>query len=137
MKLSFITNNLKMKKKQIIILFFVGMLAFFSYETNAQQLPQLTEKFEVKFNQESIQKSSLTLDIKSLDFKSELQSRRFFDAISDNLISYKLDYKRKTVLITLQQANLKNPWKASEWNTYFADHRKRYLSYFESISNKK
>lgn len=126
-----------MKKKKIIALSIIGVFALLSTKSFAQNNPQLTEIFELTFNQENVQKTNATLGISSLNFKSELQSRRFFDAISDNLISFKLDYKRKTVLIELHQRNLKKSWNASEWNRYFANNRKRYMSYYKGILTEK
>lgn len=122
-----------MKKNYVKIMFCLAIFSVLSFESFAQNNPQLTESFEIRLNQNDIQKDKITFGIKSLKFKSELQANRFFEAISDNLIFYKLNYQTKTVFIELQKSNIKESWRVSEWNKYVATNRERYLSYYKRI----
>jgi hypothetical protein len=75
-------------------------------------------------------KTSLKLDVKKplssyyianislLKFASSEESEAFFNSITDNILSYTVDFKAKTVLINLHLEYSKPEWTVTDWNVY-------------------
>jgi len=57
-------------------------------------------------------------DIINLEFKNSLEGDMFFNKITDNLLSYKVDYTTNTVVIRLHLAFANPTWTVSDWNKY-------------------
>ena len=104
-----------------------------SFDVIAQEIPQLTKEFEITFNQQDVEQSRVIFGINQLNFKSELQARRYFGAISDNLTSFELNFEAKTVTLILQKSNLIEAWNVTEWNIFFTTKKERYSSYYNSL----
>lgn len=110
------------------------MILTFAMNFSAQSEPekQTTIQLQVKDTANAIflNKTSLILDKKNalvsyykaditkLNFKNPLEGDIYFNKITDNLLSYKVDYSTNSVVIWLHLAYANPAWKISDWNNY-------------------
>lgn len=136
---SYERNIFKFRKKFKNSTFLIATftLLFFSFKASASHL-KLISFSKIQINSIASDtskavfsnKTSLKLDAKSplanyyvanisgLNFSNPLEMDIFFNNITDNLLSYKSDYKTKTVVINIHLAYANPLWTVADWNNY-------------------
>lgn len=68
--------------------------------------------------------SSYLADISSMGFVSEQAGIEKFNMLTDNLVSFKLNWSTQTVSIILRIDQSNSSWTTIEWNKYLLDKSK-------------
>lgn len=114
----------------ILVCLFISLSFSKSY---TQESIQLTERIEIQLDETKRIQSGYVFGIERLKFKTKQQAQQYFNAISDNRVIFKVNYKLRTVTLELLTKNLQNPWSIKDWNAFFREKQKRYLKYYKGI----
>lgn len=80
----------------------------------------ITSKLCVKLNENEELKKFYTINISTLNFASEAAAKKAFNQISNNYLSYKVDFAHKTVLLKVHSNRTKTIQTVAWWNEYLA-----------------
>jgi hypothetical protein len=77
-----------------------------------------SSKTSLKLNTESSLVNYYVASISSLGFANPLEGDIFFNRITDNLLSYKIDYKTNKVVVNIHLEYANSSWTVADWNNY-------------------
>lgn len=114
----------------VLINLFSGVFAFGQQKTFTDKpdnenalfpIASFQSRNAILLNDESPLSEFYTADIKNFNFNSEEEAILFFDSMTDNLLSYKLDFLTKKVTIHLHLKYAAKNWGKTEWTSYLND----------------
>ncbi|WNM20365.1 hypothetical protein [Flavobacterium capsici] len=75
-------------------------------------------KTSIILNQDVSLSEFYIADLSIFNFTSAEEAKSFFDSKSDNLLSFKIDFPLKKVIIHLHLKYADKSWDKTNWNTY-------------------
>lgn len=115
------------------------MVAGFATAQNSQndaykQQATFSENMTLEIPTSDVLPFSYEVDISGVAFKDDAAAKKYFNSITDNLVSYELQEDNK-VIVRLQYEHLGDQkWGHEEWRTYLAKVADRYKDYFDRIN---
>jgi hypothetical protein len=73
------------------------------------------------------------IDLSAFDL-NEKNAKRYFNSISDNLVTYKPDFQQAKVFVHLNSQYLKSAWTLEEWQAYLDKNSDRYKKYLNHLA---